>query len=189
MMPSVMVSRCLMGHSVRYDGGHKAHARVQALHRLGWVTSQPCPEVEAGLPVPRNPIDLIEINHGFSVVERGTGRHLTPSIDAVAHRHIQAHSESPLDGFIFKSKSPSCAVGSAPVQNGPQVKGTTDGRFSKYSAQLIRLVYELTSAFWTTLSVGLSSSDLYISTGLIVRWRSMRRAVGCFCLPHDFGSF
>ena len=131
MMPSVMVSRCLMGHSVRYDGGHKAHARVQALHRLGWVTSQPCPEVEAGLPVPRAPIDLIEINHGFSVFERGTGRHLTPSIDAVAHRHIQAHSESPLDGFIFKSKSPSCAVGSAPVQNVPQVKGTADGRFSK----------------------------------------------------------
>ena len=58
-----------MGHSVRYDGGHKAHARVQALHRLGWVTSQPC-LVEAPSR-PRNPIDLIEINHGFSVVERG----------------------------------------------------------------------------------------------------------------------
>ena len=89
MMPSVMVSRCLMGHSVRYDGGHKAHARVQALHRLGWVTSQPCPEVEAGLPVPRAPIDLIEINHGFSVVERGDWS----SFDAVHRcRGSQIHS-------------------------------------------------------------------------------------------------
>ncbi len=49
------VSACLLGHEVRYDGGHKRDAFLTDF--LGpfveWVAV--CPEVEVGLGVPRPP--------------------------------------------------------------------------------------------------------------------------------------
>jgi len=47
------VSSCLLGHQVRYDGGHKRDAfLVETLGRhLQWVPV--CPEVELGMGTPR----------------------------------------------------------------------------------------------------------------------------------------
>lgn len=59
--PLVGISSCLLGNRVRYDGGHKLD---HFLHdRLGsFVTFVPvCPEVECGLPVPREAMRLVEV--------------------------------------------------------------------------------------------------------------------------------
>ena len=49
----ILVSACLLGEKVRYDGGHKRDLFL--IETLGphveWV--QVCPEVDCGLPVPR----------------------------------------------------------------------------------------------------------------------------------------
>src|SRR4051794_22487566 len=53
------VSRCLLGEDVRYDGGHK-HNRflTDVLGRyVEWVPI--CPEVEAGLGIPREAMRLV----------------------------------------------------------------------------------------------------------------------------------
>ncbi|HSB31836.1 MAG TPA: DUF523 domain-containing protein, partial [Candidatus Sulfobium mesophilum] len=52
------ISSCLLGEKVRYDGGHKLdHYITETLGRyVDWVPV--CPEVEYGLPVPREAMHL-----------------------------------------------------------------------------------------------------------------------------------
>lgn len=55
----VGVSACLLGQRVRWDGGHKSDAfLIETLGRfVEWVAV--CPEVEVGLPVPRDTLRLV----------------------------------------------------------------------------------------------------------------------------------
>jgi len=65
------ISSCLLGERVRYDGGHKRDAYlVEALGRfVQWVPV--CPEVECGLGVPREMMNLVvPVRRNL---EKGTG--------------------------------------------------------------------------------------------------------------------
>ena len=112
--PLVGVSRCLLGDAVRYDGKSKACTIV--LEKLSDIfTLTPiCPEVEAGLSVPRPPVQLT----GSIENPRLTGRD-DPSIDVTTIMQQYCDTKpaelKQLSGFIFKSRSPSCGLNSTPV--------------------------------------------------------------------------
>jgi uncharacterized protein YbbK (DUF523 family) len=59
MMNKILVSACLMGFRVRYNGSEKARMNAQLAR---WQQEQRlvihCPELAAGLPVPRPPARL-----------------------------------------------------------------------------------------------------------------------------------
>lgn len=105
----VAISSCLLGESVRYDGGHKRHDFIQ--NRLGELFAfRPfCPEVSIGLGVPRPKIHLVDIGgqtHCISTVDPGLD--LTTRLRNCAR---QQQSWLPqMRGYIFKSRSPSCAT-------------------------------------------------------------------------------
>ena len=65
----VGISTCLLGKEVRHDGGHK-HSRfcAQVLSRHFEFRSI-CPELEAGLGVPRPAIHLREYHDGLKLIE------------------------------------------------------------------------------------------------------------------------
>jgi len=114
MKPQVGVSQCLLGDAVRYDGQSKANSIVlNKLSQLFHLVAV-CPEVEAGLSIPRPAVQLTgSINN-----PRLTGRD-NASIDVteIMHNYCKtkpADLES-LDGFIFKSRSPSCGLNSTPI--------------------------------------------------------------------------
>ena len=52
------VSACLLGHKVRFDGGHKRDAYVADTLGAFFVFVPVCPEVECGLGVPRESLRL-----------------------------------------------------------------------------------------------------------------------------------
>lgn len=112
--PAVGVSQCLLGAAVRYDGDSKANTIV--LEKLGDIFQliPVCPEVEAGLSVPRPPVTLTgSIDH-----PKLTGRD-DPAIDVTdimqAYCRTKPAELKYLSGFIFKSRSPSCGLNSTPV--------------------------------------------------------------------------
>ena len=112
--PRVAVSRCLLGEPVRYDGAAKPHPQV--LHVLARCCELVglCPELEAGLGVPRPPVQLVEDSQRLralgrddpgldvSAALRGSVEHLLPVLRQCA-------------GVVLKSRSPSCGVTSTPV--------------------------------------------------------------------------
>lgn len=110
----VGVSRCLLGDRVRYDGESKPHRIVIEQLAVLFELVPVCPEVEAGLPTPRPPVQLsASIEH-----PRVTGRD-DASLDVTELLQQYCQQRLPelddLDGFILKSRSPSCGLNSTPV--------------------------------------------------------------------------
>ena len=97
----VLVSACLLGEKVRYDGGDNAiyHDMFQALDVIPC-----CPEVDGGLPVPRVPA---EIYHD-RVMNRA-GKDVTKAFQKGANRALSLVKEHAIKVAIMKANSPSCS--------------------------------------------------------------------------------
>jgi uncharacterized protein YbbK (DUF523 family) len=112
--PRVGISRCLLGDAVRYDGDSKASTIVlENLSKL-FEFVPVCPEVEAGLGIPRPPVRLTASIENPRVTGRDDPDIDVTDIMAEYCQHKPAELES-LAGFIFKSRSPSCGLNSTPV--------------------------------------------------------------------------
>jgi uncharacterized protein YbbK (DUF523 family) len=127
----VGVSRCLLGDRVRYDGKAKtSQTVVLKLSRLFELVPV-CPEVEAGLPVPRPPVKLVNSISHPSLIGRDD-----PSIDITVMMQQYCNNKmtelNNIKGFIFKSRSPSCGLNSTPVfKNGKCLTSSGRGIFAK----------------------------------------------------------
>src|SRR5512136_687892 len=102
------VSACLLGEKVRYDGGHK-HDRC-ITDTLGRVFSliPVCPEVECGLPVPREVMRLEGAPAHPRLVTVESRLDLTERLLAFCREKMAELEGEALSGFILKSRSPSC---------------------------------------------------------------------------------
>ena len=105
--PIVVISRCIDFDSCRYDGRVIRASLREELEPI--VDLRPiCPELEIGLGVPRDPVRLVRGPVGVQMVQPSTGRDLTGAMEAFSARFLDSLEE--VDGFILKSRSPSCAV-------------------------------------------------------------------------------
>jgi len=105
--PRIVVSACLGFEAVRFDGSIIPDGVVAALARHADIVPV-CPEVAIGLGSPRPPVRLIETNLGRRLVQPATGRDLTEAMAEFASAF--AAQLGWVDGFILKSRSPSCGV-------------------------------------------------------------------------------
>ncbi len=110
MKPLVGISRCLLGDKVRYDGGHKLDRFL--VGGLGaFVDYAPvCPEVECGLPVPREAMRLVGDPAAPRLVTIKGGADHTDRMLAWAEARVEELAALPLCGFVFKSGSPSSGM-------------------------------------------------------------------------------
>jgi uncharacterized protein YbbK (DUF523 family)/uncharacterized protein YbgA (DUF1722 family) len=108
--PIVAISSCLLGQSVRYNGGHKRDKwLVENLSPfVTWLAV--CPEVELGLGVPREPITIEREGDRLILRAVESGRDLTSAMTDFAHQKIELLRQQKIVGYVFKSKSPSCGL-------------------------------------------------------------------------------
>ena len=126
------ISACLLGQKVRYDGGHKLDHFLR--DTLGqFVEYVPvCPEVECGLPVPREAMRLVGSAASPRLVTVRTGRDLTEQMQRWAERRVAELEEERLCGFIFKSGSPSSGMEKTKVYSEAGIPSKTGvGMFAK----------------------------------------------------------
>jgi uncharacterized protein YbgA (DUF1722 family)/uncharacterized protein YbbK (DUF523 family) len=111
----VGISSCLLGEKVRYDGGHKLDHYLK--DTLGaYVTWVPvCPEVETGLPVPREAMRLVGDSRNPRLVTIRTGIDQTERMQNWAEKRLRGLEKEDLCGFVFKSRSPSSGMKSVKV--------------------------------------------------------------------------
>ena len=104
------VSSCLLGETVRYDGGHKRHAFLtETFGRfVEWVPV--CPEVECGLGTPRESMRLVETAKGVRLLTVKTAVDLTGQLESYARRRVAELAKADLSGYVFKKDSPSCGL-------------------------------------------------------------------------------
>jgi len=106
----VGISSCLLGEKVRYDGGHKWDRYLtETLGRyFEWVPV--CPEVEYGLPIPREAMRLVGDPEAPRLVTLRTAIDHTQGMLEWAGRRVKELEREGLCGFIFKSRSPSSGL-------------------------------------------------------------------------------
>jgi uncharacterized protein YbgA (DUF1722 family)/uncharacterized protein YbbK (DUF523 family) len=111
------ISTCLLGENVRFDGGHKLDRFLT--DTLGqYVEYVPvCPEVECGLPVPRESMHLEGDPDAPRLVTSRTKQDLTEKMVNWARRRVVELGKEGLMGFIFKSDSPSSGMERVRVYN------------------------------------------------------------------------
>jgi len=106
----VLVSACLLGEKVRYDGGHKRDLFL--VETLGpfveWV--RVCPELDCGLPVPREAMRLVGNPENPRLVAGKTGIDHTDRMERWANDRLEELSGLDLCGYICKKDSPSSGM-------------------------------------------------------------------------------
>ncbi|MBF0622548.1 MAG: DUF523 and DUF1722 domain-containing protein [Magnetococcales bacterium] len=109
-IPRMFISGCLAGEWVRYDGGQQFHSvLINQMGRLvEWLPI--CPEFEAGLGLPREPIQLEGDPHNPAVRAVVSRRDMTDCLQKWAHEKGRVLDEVRPWGVVLKSRSPSCGV-------------------------------------------------------------------------------
>ncbi len=126
------ISACLLGEKVRYDGGHKLDHYIK--ETLGkYVTFiGVCPEVEIGLPVPREAMRLVGDTNSPRLLTIRTNVDYTDKMLNWASKKLAELAEEKLCGFIFKSRSPSSGMKGVKVYNSSGIPTKTGvGIFAK----------------------------------------------------------
>jgi uncharacterized protein YbgA (DUF1722 family)/uncharacterized protein YbbK (DUF523 family) len=114
------ISACLLGHEVRYNGGHTRDRYVTGTldDYFEWVPV--CPEVEIGLGTPRETIQLIQIDEEVRLQFTKTKTDLTGRMRSYARTRAAELAKMSLRGYILKKDSPSCGMERVKVH---QLKG------------------------------------------------------------------
>lgn len=120
--PALLVSACLLGQAVRYDGAARPldaaqRARLEARYRLVPV----CPECLGGLPVPRPAAELADCDGsavlaGCGQVRTRDGEDLTAAFVEGARHTLRIAREQGATHALLKAGSPSC--GSRRIHDG-----------------------------------------------------------------------
>lgn len=120
----VLISACLLGRNVRYDGRNKrCEVLLETFGRhVRWIPV--CPEVECGLPTPREPMLLAGDPASPRLVGTKSGIDYTDRMLRWSRKKMRELSSVGLCGYVCKGNSPSCSgKGRIEVSGGVSVPG------------------------------------------------------------------
>ena len=101
----LIISACLLGQNTKYNGKNNYNDAVKYLEEY-FDFIPICPEVEGGLPVPRDPAEII----GDKVVSC-MGKDVTLNYETGAQLALKKCIDNKAKYAVLKSKSPSCGKG------------------------------------------------------------------------------
>ncbi|MHB8078002.1 MAG: YbgA family protein [Candidatus Krumholzibacteriia bacterium] len=106
----VGISSCLLGRKVRYDGGHKLDRYLTDVLGPHCEFVPVCPELEAGMGVPREAIRLVGAADAPRLLGVRTGEDWTERLNRYAAGRVAQLEKLDLCGFVLKKDSPSCGL-------------------------------------------------------------------------------
>lgn len=112
-MQKILVSRCLLGHRVRYDGGASGpFDQLQQWIAEGRVVPL-CPEVAGGLPTPRAAAEIpggqgVEVLDGSARVITTEGDDVSAEFLSGARQALALVKQHDIRIAVLKANSPSC---------------------------------------------------------------------------------
>ena len=106
----VGVSSCLLGYKVRYDGDHRLDQQIAEILDGNFTLLSVCPEVEAGMGVPREKVQLEGSLESPRMIGRDSQEDWTERMNHYCAKRIAQKDLQNLSGFILKARSPSCGI-------------------------------------------------------------------------------
>jgi len=149
-MKSILISKCLLGDLVRYDGGHCLLSPNDIKTLKSHFDLVPvCPEVMAGMSIPRAPIE-----YKNNRIINKNDEDLTSLFSPVMDELISLINKNNIEYAILKDESPSC--GSTEIYDGSfsgnKIKG--EGIITKFLRALgVEVISEKNlSSFFLSIS-------------------------------------
>ena len=113
-MKKILVSACLLGQNCKYSGGNNRNEKVLAFIE-GKEVIPVCPELQAGLGVPRNPVEIVS-GH----LQDRQGNSVDIPVRKAVEEILRSVSKEEIQCAVLQSRSPTCGC-----------KQVYDGTFSK----------------------------------------------------------
>ncbi|WP_284087490.1 DUF523 domain-containing protein [Acinetobacter nosocomialis] len=116
----LLISACLIGEPVRYDGRSCLHTRLQQLF-LNKKAHALCPELLGGFSTPRLPAEIVggtgqDVLDGKAKITDSSGLDVTELYLKGAYRTLEIARQIQASCVVLKENSPSC--GSQKIYNG-----------------------------------------------------------------------
>ena len=127
--PIIIISKCLEFEACRYDGQMVNNKYIKKLKKF--IEFKPvCPEVEIKMGTPRHPIRIVQEKTKTILYQQETDIDFKPKMDSFSDKYISNIEQ--VDGFILKSKSPSCGIGTTKIysKKTPSPIGKDSGLFA-----------------------------------------------------------
>lgn len=105
--PNVIISKCIEFDRCRYNAQMISSDFVKKLKpHFNFITV--CPEVEIGLGIPRSSVRVVLTNKKKELIQSKSNKNLTREMNNFSKNFFKNIDH--LDGFILKSRSPSCGI-------------------------------------------------------------------------------
>lgn len=105
--PKIIISKCLNSEKCRYDGQGYDDKVILLLKEYIDIETI-CPEREIGLSIPREPIRIESHNNEYKLIQLKSNLDYTSQMNEFTEKFLSGIKD--IDGFILKSKSPSCGI-------------------------------------------------------------------------------
>ncbi len=105
--PKLIISKCLNSEKCRYNG-QGYDDKVISLLREYIDIETVCPENAIGLPIPREPVRIEKHNDEYKLIQTNSNLDYTKQMCEFAEEFLSGIDD--IDGFILKSRSPSCGI-------------------------------------------------------------------------------
>jgi uncharacterized protein YbbK (DUF523 family)/uncharacterized protein YbgA (DUF1722 family) len=142
MKPRVGISSCLMGEAVRFNGGHQKDNFVVDVLAKHVELVPICPEVEAGMGVPRPAIRMVRQESGIGLFESATGTDHSETMNTTLTSISSRLKGCDLDGFLLKRASPTCGVSGVKIYANSDKKSQVVGRGRGFFADRLTTDFE-----------------------------------------------
>ena len=100
----VMVSACLLGRNCKYNGGNNLSEKTVEFVK-GKEVIEVCPEVLAGLGIPRIPIEIVD-----GILRDRDGNEKDAALREAIEKILKQIEGEEIECAILKSRSPTCGV-------------------------------------------------------------------------------
>lgn len=133
----ILISACLIGDNVTYDGTNNYHKVAKELYDKGQAIPV-CPEVFGGLPIPRVPAEIKDGN-----VINKDGVDVTKYFQSGAKKTLKIALENNVKLAVLQARSPSC--GSHHIYDGTfsgnliEGEGTTTKLLREHGIEVITI--------------------------------------------------
>jgi uncharacterized protein YbgA (DUF1722 family)/uncharacterized protein YbbK (DUF523 family) len=114
---NIGISACLLGEKVHWDADQKKDRYITDTLGRYFQLIPVCPEVEAGMGVPRESLRLIGDISTPRMIGYKTGKDWTGRMHSYIRKRLKQIENYDLSGFILKKNSPSCGMEKVRVYN------------------------------------------------------------------------
>ena len=172
--PRIVISACIEHAACRWNGLIIRSDAVKIMKPFVEFLAV-CPEMECGLGTPRDPVRIVEKRGVRRLVQPASGLDVTERMQDVTRRLLDS-ADGAVDGFVLKSRSPSCGMFGVSLYPSPEAKGAVGTGPGFFGGAVTERFADLPAEEEGRLRNFTLREEFFTRIWTLARFRAVRRA-------------